>query len=95
MAWIDDSDPHNRYYRLEDVDLRGRLATHRTISPTAKLLKTWPCRKSWERAAIDSLTAENCTLIGGEVYLCTDIGRLLQRGDTFFACMPSLIGKEY
>lgn len=71
-------------------DANRRLASYRTISPTATIVKTWPCRVTWERAAIDSLTAENCTLIGGEVYVCADIERLLQRGDIFFSCLPSL-----
>ncbi len=69
-------------------DANRRLASYRTVSPTAAIVKTWPCRATWERAAIDSLTTENCTLIGGEVYTCTDIDRLIQRGDTFFSCMP-------
>ncbi len=70
-------------------DASRRLASYRTVSPTAAIVKTWPCRVTWERAAIDSLTAEHCTLIGGEVYVGTNIEGLLQRGDTFFACMPS------
>src|SRR6266568_5017714 len=71
-------------------DAARRLASYRTVSPTAAIVKTWPCRTAWERAAIDSLTAENCTLIGGEVYVCADIERLIQRGDMFFSCLPSL-----
>lgn len=72
------------------TDATRRLASYRTISPTAIIIKTWPCRSIWEQTAIDSLTAENCTLIGGEVFTCTDIERLIQRGDTFFSYLPSL-----
>lgn len=72
------------------TDASRRLVSYRTLSPTAIIVKTWACRSSWERAAIDSLTTENCTLIGGEVYACADIERLIQRGDTFFSYMPSL-----
>ena len=72
-------------------DASRRLASYRTVSPTATIVKTWPCRTSWERAAIDSLTAEHCTLIGGEVYVCMNIEGLLQRGNAFFACMPTLL----
>lgn len=72
------------------TDAQRRLASYRTISPTAAIVQTWPCRVSWEQAAIASLTAENCTLIGGEVYMCSDIERLIERGERFFACMPSL-----
>lgn len=70
-------------------DATRRLASYRTLSPSAALVKTWPCRSVWERAAIDSLTV-GCSLIGGEVYTCTDMERLIQRGDMFFSCMPPL-----
>ncbi|GAC1660908.1 MAG: hypothetical protein PVS3B3_31200 [Ktedonobacteraceae bacterium] len=69
-------------------DANRRLASYRTVSPTAAIVRTWNCRPSWEQTAIDSVTAECCTLIGGEVYQCTDIERLLQRGDKFFSCLP-------
>lgn len=70
-------------------DANRRLASYRTLSPTAAIVKTWHCRPSWERAAIDSLTAEYCDLVGGEVYACKNIEGLVQRGDAFFSCMPS------
>src|SRR6266702_1959866 len=72
------------------MDAERRLSAYRTVSPTATIVHAWPCSVSWERAAIASLTAEGCTLLGGEVYLCEDIDRLVQRGDTFFACMPEI-----
>jgi len=72
------------------TDANQRVRSYRTLSPTAAIVKTWPCRVTWELAAIDSLTAENCTPIGGEVYSCSDLNRLVQRGEAFFACMPSL-----
>ena len=72
------------------TEVSRRLSAYRTLSPTATTIKTWRCRVSWERAAIDSLTAEDCTRIGGEVYVCQDIEKLLKRGDIFFSCMPSL-----
>ena len=71
-------------------DAARRLASYRTVSPTAAIMRVWPCRASWERAAIDSLSAEHCTVVGGEVYQCSDIEGLLQRGNAFFSLMPSL-----
>ncbi|SRR6266487_824354 len=76
-------------------DATRRLASYRTLSPEARIVRTWPCRSTWERAAIDSLTAENCILIGGEVYGCADIENLLARGDAFFACMPTLLPSAF
>ncbi len=71
-------------------DIQQRLAAHRTASPTAELVKHWPCKVVWERAAIDSLTRIGCNLIANEVYNCTDIPALTERGDGFFAIMPCL-----
>jgi hypothetical protein len=40
-----------------------RLAEHRTAAPTAKLLKSWPCKRSWDYAAMDSITRDGCKLV--------------------------------
>ncbi len=69
--------------------IEERLAQHRTAAPTATVLKTWPCRRSWERAAMDCLT-QGYRHIGGEVYECTNIDEVRDRGDAFFALMPTL-----
>lgn len=69
--------------------IEERLSQHRTAAPTATVLKTWVCRRSWERAAMDSLT-QGFHHIGGEVYECGDLDELRGRGDAFFALMPTL-----
>ena len=68
--------------------IEARLSQHRTAAPTAKLVKTWPCRRSWEGTAIDCLTREGCRLILNEVYECADIDQLLARGEAFFGVLP-------
>jgi hypothetical protein len=35
------------------TDIDGRLRRHRCSAPFAQCVKTWPCRRTWERAAID------------------------------------------
>jgi hypothetical protein len=35
------------------MDLEGRLQKHRCSAPFATYLNTWPCKRVWERAAID------------------------------------------
>lgn len=65
-----------------------RLNEHRTAAPTAKLLKAWPCKRSWDYAAMDSITREGCKLVLNEVYE-GDISGFLARGDQFFSYMPS------
>lgn len=68
----------------------SRLADHRTAAPTAALVKSWPCRKVWELAAMQSVTRIECILIGNEVYRCDDMERLIQRCEDFFALMPAV-----
>jgi hypothetical protein len=53
-------------------------------------LKKWPCKRTWEAAAIDCLTREDCQLILNEVFDCDDLQALIARGDAFFAQMPDI-----
>jgi hypothetical protein len=68
-------------------DPEQRLNQHRTAAPTARLLKTWPCKRSWDYAAMDSITREDCKLVLNEVYE-GDVNGFLERGNTFFSLMP-------
>lgn len=70
--------------------LDARLQSHRTTCPDTKLLKSWPCKKVWEAAALDSISREPCKLVANEVFSCEDIESLLARGDEFFGLMPNL-----
>lgn len=69
-------------------DATGRLVAHRCSSPTAIILKTWPCKRSWERSAMDSATRIGCALIANEVYDCDSSESVMNRLDTFFSIMP-------
>ena len=71
-------------------DTMGRLSTHRCSSPTAIMLKSWDCKRSWERAAMDSATRQDCILIANEVYDCDSLENVLGRLDTFFSIMPAV-----
>ena len=68
--------------------LEGRLQAYRTASPSAMALKSWPCKQSWERAAMDSVTRIDCKQIGPELFKCDDLKELIRRGDRFFSAMP-------
>lgn len=65
-----------------------RLNEHRTAAPTAKLLKSWPCKRSWDYAAMDSITREGCKLVLNEVYE-GEIKGFVERADRFFTLMPN------
>jgi hypothetical protein len=64
-----------------------RLGEHRTAAPTAKVIKTWPCKRSWDFAAMDSITREGCLLVLNEVYEGDPQG-FIERGNNFFSIMP-------
>jgi len=68
--------------------VQSRLQQHRTSAPTAKLLKSWPCRRSWERTAIDAVAAAGGTLILNEVFEFLDLDASIQRADQFFSLLP-------
>jgi hypothetical protein len=68
-------------------NVEKRLAEHRTAAPTAKLLKAWPCKRSWDYAVMDSITRTGCKLVLNEVYE-GEISGFVERGDAYFALMP-------
>ena len=69
-------------------DCQTRLRAYTTVSPTAQMVKCWPCSLSWEAAAIASLTRVGCIFVGGEVFDCDDLEALARRGEEFFLLMP-------
>lgn len=69
-------------------NVEKRLVEHQTAAPTAKLLKRWLCKRSWDYAAMDSITRSGCKLVLNEVYE-GDINGFMERGDAFFSLMPN------
>lgn len=68
-------------------NLTQRLHDHRTTAPTLKLLRSWPCKRTWEAAAISSITRSDCRRKGHEVF-DGKVDRFLTRAGAFFALMP-------
>lgn len=68
--------------------LEQRIAQYQITTPFARALRTWPCKRSWEQAAIDTLTRVGCRLVINKVFECNDPGMLLERGDVFFSMLP-------
>jgi hypothetical protein len=69
------------------TDLDGRLRHHRCSAPFATYLNTWPCKRLWERAAIDCLTAGSEQL-HTEVFRAASLQNVKETGDRFFTTMP-------
>ena len=71
-------------------NLDVRQSDHRTNAPTLKLLKSWPCKRTWEEAVKASITREGCRRVGGdgsEVF-DGDVQGFIDRAEAFFALMP-------
>lgn len=68
-------------------NLEQRLADHQTAAPTARVIASWPCKRSWDYAAMDSITREGCKWVLNEVFEGDPDG-FVQRGNTFFSLMP-------
>jgi len=79
--------PHRVKIGFAD-SVEKRLKEHQTAAPTAKLLGSWPCKRAWDQAVMDSLTRRGCTLVLNEVYE-GDVPEFLARAEAFFALMPN------
>ena len=69
-------------------DVAQRLAQHRTSAPTAVVLKSWPCKRSWEGTIIDALSAVSGKLILNEVFEFADVSKMLSHADALFGILP-------
>ena len=70
-------------------NIKERLRQHRCSAPFSTVLQTWPCRRTWESAAIDC-TTEGCVQIRTEVFRADSLEAVLRRGGSFFGLMPNL-----
>lgn len=71
------------------VELDGRLQKHRCSAPFAKYVRTWACRRVWERAAIDCATV-GCERLHTEVFRTDSLPDVARRADAFFQIMPNV-----
>ena len=71
------------------LDLDSRLQKHRCAAPFATYLRTWLCKRIWERAAMDSVT-NGCERLRTEVFRTESLEQLAGRAEAFFSMMPRL-----
>ena len=75
--------------RLDTLIISKRgYANTTTAAPTARYLKSWECKRSWEQAVADSITCKDCKLVMNEVYE-GNLELLVQRADELFRLMPN------
>ncbi len=83
-----DHDP-GRFKLGFTMDLDGRLQKHRCSAPFANYVGTWPCKRVWERAAIDCVT-NGCEQLHTEVFRATSLEQIAAQAKSFFSMMPNL-----
>jgi len=65
-----------------------RLRHLRCSAPFATVVRTWRCRRLWERTAIDSVTV-GCEQLHTEVFRTGSLDEVVARCERFFAVMPA------
>jgi hypothetical protein len=74
-------------------NLNERLRQHRCSAPFTRVVKTWPCRRLWEKTAIECVT-EGCERLHTEVFRAPSLKAVEEKCEKFFALMPSLAGGQ-
>lgn len=71
------------------ANLKDRLRALRCSAPFASVVQSWPCRRLWEKTAIDCVTT-GCQQLHTEVFRCLSIEEVKDKCDKFFGLMPSV-----
>jgi hypothetical protein len=75
------------------ASLPERLRQLRCSAPFLEVVATWPCKRLWERTAIDCVT-DGCERIHTEVFRTASLTPIRERCERFFAQMPKLASIE-
>jgi hypothetical protein len=71
------------------ASLSERLRHLKCSAPFAKVVKTWPCKRLWEKTAIDCVTSST-EQIHTEVFRTDSIDSVRTKCERFFELMPRL-----
>jgi len=74
-------------------NLNERLRQHRCSAPFAQIVKTWSCRRLWEKTAIECVT-DGCQQLHTEVFRAQSLEAVADKCARFFELMPQLASKE-
>ena len=69
------------------ASMSERLRHLRCSAPFASVVRTWPCRRLWEKTAIDCASA-GCEQLHTEVFRTAAFDEIIARCERFFALMP-------
>lgn len=70
--------------------MNDRLRQHRCSAPYTKVIKTWACRRLWEKTAIECI-AQECERLHTEVFRAQSLEAVEAKCEQFFALMPQLL----
>lgn len=71
------------------ASLPERLRHLRCSAPFACLVLSWPCRRLWEKTAIECVS-HGCQRLHTEVFRTTSLDDVVRRCEGFFAIMPPI-----
>ncbi|MBF0310648.1 MAG: hypothetical protein HQL56_14085 [Magnetococcales bacterium] len=71
------------------VNLAERLRDLKCSAPFLREMKTWPCKRLWEKTAIDCVS-NGCEQLNTEVFRAASIESVLDKCEAFFRLMPTL-----
>lgn len=71
------------------ANLNDRLRALRCSAPFAVFIKSWPCRRLWEKTAIECTTA-GCEQLHTEVFRCKSLEAIVTKCNQFFEIMPTI-----
>jgi hypothetical protein len=80
-------------FKVGSLNLNERLRQLRCSAAYAQVVKTWPCRRLWEKTAIECVT-EGCERLRTEVFRALSLETVEERCRQFFALMPQLPGGQ-
>ncbi|MDD5215089.1 MAG: hypothetical protein PHQ03_06085 [Methylococcales bacterium] len=80
----------NRFKVGFTKSMNDRLRQHRCSAPYTTIVKTWLCRRLWEKTAIECIT-QGCEQLHTEVFRTPSIEIVVELCDEFFALMPQLL----
>ena len=75
------------------ANLSERLRALRCSAPFAKVIHTWPCKRLWEKTAIECVT-EGCSRLHTEVFRTQSLESIKEKCEKFFELMPRLPFKD-
>jgi hypothetical protein len=73
------------------VSMPERLRHLKCSAPFTVVMKTWPCRRLWEKTAIDCVP-RGCQQLHTEVFRAGSLEEIVKRCDQFFELMPPVNG---